>query len=108
MSSVHPFLTGSLAPRPIGTTTINALPLIARGKVRDMYDLGDRLLMIATDRLSAFDVVMNEPIPGKGIVLNSLSAFWFEQTQDVIANHLLTMDLGELPDDIEPWLADLQ
>jgi phosphoribosylaminoimidazole-succinocarboxamide synthase len=61
-----------------------------------MFDLGDRLLMVASDRLSAFDVVMDEPIPGKGIVLNALSEFWFQRTQGVVANHFLTTDLSEL------------
>ena len=60
-------------------TTIKSLPLISKGKVRDIYAVGsDRLLMITTDRLSAFDVVMQDPIPGKGIVLNQMSNFWFD------------------------------
>lgn len=63
---------------------------MARGKVRDIYDLGDRLLIVATDRLSAFDVVMPTPIPDKGRVLTQLSLFWFHLLQDVIANHVLS------------------
>ncbi len=65
------------------------LPLFIRGKVRDTYDLGNRLLIIATDRISAFDVVLPCGIPGKGLVLNQLSAFWFNQTRDLVPNHLV-------------------
>jgi len=92
----HPFLNGATPPGGISETTIPGLNLFARGKVRDMYDLGDRLLMVATDRLSAYDVVMDEPIPGKGIVLTALSEFWFNRTRDVVPNHLLSTDVGEL------------
>ena len=65
------------------------LPLLARGKVRDIYDLGDRLLIVATDRISAFDVVLPTGIPDKGLVLTQLSAFWFELTGDIVPNHFL-------------------
>jgi len=65
------------------------LPLLSRGKVRDSYELGDRLLIIATDRISAFDFVLPSGIPDKGLVLNQLSAFWFSQTGDIASNHLL-------------------
>jgi phosphoribosylaminoimidazole-succinocarboxamide synthase len=75
------------------TTTLTEsqldLPLIARGKVRDIYDLGDKLLIVATDRLSAFDVVLPTPIPNKGAVLTQMSAFWFEQTGDIVPNHFI-------------------
>src|SRR4030042_6115875 len=66
------------------------LPLFCRGKVRDTYDLGDKLLIISTDRLSPFDVVLPNPIPDKGLVLNQLSCFWFEKTREVMPNHLVT------------------
>jgi phosphoribosylaminoimidazole-succinocarboxamide synthase len=66
------------------------LPLFCRGKVRDTYDLGDKLLIVSTDRLSAFDVVLPDPIPDKGLVLNKLSCFWFEKTNQVMPNHLIT------------------
>lgn len=93
----HPFLIGSAPPPPgITETRVPGLKLFARGKVRDMYDLGDRLLMVATDRLSAYDVVMREPIPGKGIVLTGLSEFWFDLTRDVVPNHLLSTEVGQL------------
>ncbi|TAK90159.1 MAG: phosphoribosylaminoimidazolesuccinocarboxamide synthase [Burkholderiaceae bacterium] len=70
-------------------SSIQSLPLLARGKVRDNYALGDdKLLIVTTDRLSAFDVVMNEPIPAKGKVLNQMANFWFDYLQDVVPNHL--------------------
>ena len=71
------------------TETTLDLPLYARGKVRDIYDLGDRLLIVATDRISAFDVVLATGIPDKGLVLTQLSAFWFEKTGDIVPNHYI-------------------
>jgi phosphoribosylaminoimidazole-succinocarboxamide synthase len=74
-------------------TSIHSLPLLSKGKVRDVYALGDdKLLMITTDRLSAFDVVMGQPIPEKGIVLNQMANFWFDRLADVIPNHLTGID----------------
>jgi phosphoribosylaminoimidazole-succinocarboxamide synthase len=74
-------------------SSIKSLPLISKGKVRDIYAIGDdQLLMVTTDRLSAFDVVMGEPIPGKGIVLNEMANFWFEKLSHVIPNHLTGID----------------
>src|ERR1043165_7454483 len=71
------------------TTSITSLPLIARGKVRDNYAVGDdRILMVASDRLSAFDVVMKAPVPGKGRLLTQMALFWFELLKDVVPNHL--------------------
>ena len=84
-------------------TTIKSLPFISKGKVRDIYAVGsDRLLMITTDRLSAFDVVMQDPIPGKGIVLNQMSNFWFDYLAHIIPNHLtgVTPELVVSPDEI--------
>jgi phosphoribosylaminoimidazole-succinocarboxamide synthase len=71
------------------TETTLDLPLYARGKVRDVYDLGERLLIVATDRISAFDVVLPSGIPDKGLVLTQLSAFWFEKTGDIVPNHFI-------------------
>ena len=71
------------------------LPRIASGKVREIFDLGDALLLVASDRLSAYDVVLPDGIPGKGIILNQLSLWWFERTTDLIANHLLPNQAGE-------------
>ncbi|MCA3218744.1 MAG: phosphoribosylaminoimidazolesuccinocarboxamide synthase [Burkholderiales bacterium] len=74
-------------------TSIKSLPLVYRGKVRDSYAVGDdKLLIVTSDRLSAFDVVMSQPIPDKGLVLNALSNFWFERLKDVVPNHLTGID----------------
>ncbi len=71
------------------TETNLPLPAFSKGKVRDIYELGDKLLMVATDRVSAFDVVLPNPVPDKGKVLNQLSAFWFEKTKDLVPNHVV-------------------
>ena len=83
------------------------LPHLATGKVRDIYDAGDnRLLIVTSDRISAFDVVMDEPIPDKGRVLNLLSAFWFGELSDVAPNHLVSTDLDDMPEQAQdPSLA---
>jgi phosphoribosylaminoimidazole-succinocarboxamide synthase len=74
---------------PLLTSSLHSLPLLARGKVRDNYAVGtDRMLMVATDRLSAFDVVMGEPIPGKGALLTSMAMFWFAHLEGIVPNHL--------------------
>lgn len=96
----HPFLDGAAPPPALSEIMLTELPMIGRGKVREIYDLGDQLLFVSTDRLSAFDVVMQEPIPGKGIVLSSLSAFWFERFADLIPNHFLTDDPAEIVSEI--------
>jgi phosphoribosylaminoimidazole-succinocarboxamide synthase len=75
-------------------TALVDLPLIASGKVRELYDLSDRLLMVASDRISTYDAVHPTPIPDKGKVLTGLSAFWFEQTQGIVANHMLSATDG--------------
>jgi phosphoribosylaminoimidazole-succinocarboxamide synthase len=80
----------------------------ARGKVRDLYDLGDRLLLVATDRISAFDVVLPDPVPYKGEVLTKLSLYWFELLADIVPNHLISADVADLPERFAPhadWLA---
>jgi len=87
------------------TTLINAdlpLPLFIRGKVRDSYDLGNRLLIVATDRISVFDVVLPNGIPDKGSVLNHLSAFWFERTKDIIPDHLI--EVVDNPNSLDSYL----
>ncbi len=80
-------------------TTVSDLPLLASGKVREMYDLGDRLLMVASDRISTYDVVHPNPIPDKGKVLTGLSAFWFARTAEIVPNHLLSTTEG-VPDEV--------
>src|SRR5579859_5140131 len=77
--------------------------LFGRGKVRDTYDLGDRLLMVTTDRLSAFDVVLPDGIPGKGQVLTRLSTFWFGQTEQIIPNHLISVNLNDYPSEVQAY-----
>ena len=78
---------------------MNDLPLIASGKVREMYDLGDRILMVASDRISTYDVVHPTPIPDKGKVLTGLSAFWFQRTGHIVRNHFISATDG-VPDDV--------
>jgi len=85
------------------TTDIKEYPLIRRGKVRDIYDLGDSLLFIASDRLSAFDVVMPNGIPGKGRVLTQMSLFWFDLLKNVVANHLITAVVDEYPEPLRKY-----
>lgn len=82
---------------PTAVTTITGLPYpqLASGKVREIFDLGDALLLVASDRLSAFDVILPDGIPGKGIVLTQMSNWWFAQTQTVVSNHLLPDQAGE-------------
>ncbi|QTA81247.1 Phosphoribosylaminoimidazole-succinocarboxamide synthase [Desulfonema limicola] len=79
-------------------TNFPGLNLLKKGKVRDVYDLGDSLLMVATDRISAFDVIMPEPVPGKGRVLNQFSMFWFEIMESIIDNHLISGDVNTYPE----------
>lgn len=76
---------------------ISMLPLLSRGKVRELYDLGSHLLIVASDRISAFDVVLPDGIPHKGRVLNQISAFWFKTLEKIVANHLVTVDLAGFP-----------
>jgi phosphoribosylaminoimidazole-succinocarboxamide synthase len=83
-------------------TDLKGLKLVNRGKVRDLYDLGQYLLIVATDRISAFDVIMPNPIPGKGEVLTTLSEFWFRQMTDIIGNHLVTTDVEKFPAECKP------
>jgi len=85
------------------STDFPDLPLAGRGKVRDIYDLGDALLIVTTDRISAFDVIMNEGIPGKGEVLTQISAHWFRRMEGIIANHLITADVREFPAICRPY-----
>jgi len=84
-------------------TDFTELNLVARGKVRDIYDLGDALLMVATDRLSAFDVVLPDPIPGKGKVLNQISLYWFDIMKPIIANHVISGDVADYPAVCQPY-----
>jgi phosphoribosylaminoimidazole-succinocarboxamide synthase len=79
-------------------TNFPELNLLKRGKVRDIYDMGDALLMVATDRISAFDVIMNDPVPGKGKILTQISLFWFEAVKDLVPNHVISSDVEAYPE----------
>ncbi len=87
----------------ISTTECKNLKLKGRGKVRDIYDLGECLLIVATDRMSAFDVVMPNPIPDKGRILTQLSKFWFDLTKDIVPNHVLSTKVEDYPKDCQPY-----
>src|SRR3984893_2148498 len=91
--------------RVIRETSFAGISPTARGKVRDIYDLADRLLLVATDRLSAFDVIMATPIPDKGRILTQLSLFWFDLLRDIIPNHVLSAT--EFPAPFDRYAADL-
>jgi len=92
----------------ISQTEFKSLTLKGRGKVRDIYDLGDRLLIVATDRMSAFDVVMPNPIPDKGRVLTQLSRFWFDLTREIISNHVISTKVEEYPQECRAYQEDLR
>jgi len=87
---------------PVLTTNLPGF-LRHQGKVRDIYDLGDHLLLVASDRISAFDVVMREPIPDKGRILTALSAFWFRHLADVVPNHLISLKVEDFPATLHPF-----
>ncbi|KAL1932890.1 hypothetical protein VTP01DRAFT_8568 [Rhizomucor pusillus] len=85
------------------------LKLVARGKVRDLYEVDDKsLLFVATDRISAFDVIMTNPIPGKGKILTQLSLFWFDLLRDVLPNHLITANFDEMPENVQKYRDQLE
>jgi phosphoribosylaminoimidazole-succinocarboxamide synthase len=92
---------------PVFTTDLPGLPLRSRGKVRDIYDLGDSLLIVATDRVSAFDVVMPTPIPDKGKILNQVSAFWFEFFADLVDHHIISTRVEDFPEVCRPYSMEL-
>ena len=89
-------------------TDFPGLKLMARGKVRDIYDLGETLLLVTSDRISAFDVIMNEPIPDKGFVLTQISAFWFRQMVDIVPNHIISVDVADYPTECQPYAEILE
>ncbi len=89
-------------------TQLSTLPLRGRGKVRDIYDLGDALLIVASDRISAFDVVMNDPIPDKGKILTHISTFWFDQIAGICPTHLLSANAEEFPAACRPYVDMLK
>ena len=87
----------------ISTTEFKSLTLKGRGKVRDIYDLGNQLLIVATDRISAFDVIMPNPIPDKGKILTQLSKFWFDLTKGIVPNHLISTEVNDFPKECQPY-----
>jgi phosphoribosylaminoimidazole-succinocarboxamide synthase len=84
------------------------LPLLRRGKVREVYDIGEHVLLVASDRISAFDVVLPTPIPGKGAVLTQMSAFWFGQTSELVGNHLVSADVDAFPSELRAYRETLR
>ena len=94
--------------KPLLSTNMPLLRLFRRGKVRDIFDLGEHLLMVSTDRLSAFDVVFEEGIPHKGIVLNQLTSFWLEETKHIISNHFVTTDVCAFYSELSQYQSILE
>jgi phosphoribosylaminoimidazole-succinocarboxamide synthase len=90
------------------TTDLGSIPFLGRGKVRDLYAVGDALLLVATDRISAFDHVLGSGIPGKGKILTQMSLFWFELLSDIVPNHLIAADADQFPSSLEPYRDQLQ
>jgi phosphoribosylaminoimidazole-succinocarboxamide synthase len=90
-------------------TTITDYPLLSRGKVRDIYEIDESsLLIITTDRMSAFDVIMAEPIPYKGVILNQITLFWMKKFEHIIANHLIASDVKDFPEPLHKYADELE
>ena len=94
--------------KSIQKTDFKGLNLIGRGKVRDIYSVKDYLLIVTTDRISAFDVIMSDPVPGKGAILNQMSAFWFDKMKDIIGNHIVSINPADFPEECTPYRQDLE
>jgi phosphoribosylaminoimidazole-succinocarboxamide synthase len=90
------------------TSDLGTIPLLGRGKVRDLYVIDNALLLVATDRISAFDHVLGSGIPGKGKILTQISLFWFDLLSDIVPNHLLTADVNEYPSALHPFAEQLE
>src|SRR3989337_3025465 len=89
-------------------TNFEGLGPVKRGKVRDIYDLGEQLLIVATDRISAFDVVLPNGIPGKGRVLTGMSAFWFNKLEGTVRHHMISTDVEDFPSICQPYAGALE
>jgi phosphoribosylaminoimidazole-succinocarboxamide synthase len=89
-------------------TNLGDVPMMVRGKVRDVYDLGDKLLIVATDRISAYDCIMPNGIPGRGKILTEMSEFWFGKTQHIVKNHLISTEVGDFPDPLPQYADQLE
>jgi phosphoribosylaminoimidazole-succinocarboxamide synthase len=90
------------------TTNLGSITLLGRGKVRDLYAVDDALLLVATDRISAFDHVLGTGIPGKGKILTQISLFWFDLLSDLVPNHLITADVAQFPSSLQPYADQLR
>lgn len=93
----------------VAQTNIDAYPLLSRGKVRDIYEIDDEsLLIVTTDRMSAFDVVLPQPVPYKGVILNQLTLFWMRKFEDIVPNHILESNVDNFPAALKPWRGELE
>ncbi len=89
-------------------TNLPDIPLLGRGKVRDIYDMGEHLLIVASDRLSAFDVILPDPIPDKGRVLTQISVYWFDKMKDITPNHLVAWEVSDFPAQLQQYADQLE
>ena len=94
--------------KSIQKTDFKGLNLVGRGKVRDIYSVKDYLLIVTTDRISAFDVIMSDPVPGKGVILNQMSSFWFEKMKTIIDHHIVSINPADYPEECAPYRNDLE
>ncbi len=97
-----------MSDTPLFETCLPGIPLLARGKVRDVYPAGDRLVIVATDRLSAFDCILPTPIPGKGRILTSTTLFWLDLLKDLVPNHFVSARVADYPPEFHPFAAQLE
>ncbi len=97
-----------MASRVVTKTDFSDIPLLKRGKVRDVYEIEDKLLIVASDRMSAFDVVMDDPIPDKGSILTGISLFWFEKLAPMVENHLISASPSEYPEICRKYIEQLE
>ncbi len=97
-----------MTDRGIASTDFQDLKFINRGKVRDLYEVNESLLIVATDRISAFDVIMPNSIPGKGKILTQISTFWFHEMEDIVENHLISTRVEEFPEQCRPYEEELR
>ena len=95
-------------PKVILQTNFPNLKLVKKGKVRDIYDVGEHFLIVSTDRLSAFDVIMSQGIPYKGMILTKISEFWFNFSKDIIQNHVVSTNVNDFPSECKPYAEDLK
>ncbi len=101
-------MNGNNSNKPLKEFYLTEYPLFYRGKVRDLYALDDKLLMVATDRISAFDFILPTLIPDKGKILTRISAFWFDKLQDVVRNHMISVDWKYFPSGLNPYRENLE